>query len=194
MSVEGQQKSGRKANKSGSGNGPTTPKVAKFIAEYLVDLNGTQAAIRAGYSPRSAKQTAHQLLTRPDVKAALSGVRQAKEDARQAAVQEMTLSVERTRREIARLAYFDPRKLYDAQGKPIPLTELDDDTAACIAGIEVLEERDPEGKLVCYTKKIKIADKNAALEKASKILGLFKKDNEQVAQALKVLMVPRKDA
>ncbi len=39
-----------------------TPKQLRFVAEYLVDLNGTQAAIRAGYSAKTAEQMAYQLL------------------------------------------------------------------------------------------------------------------------------------
>jgi len=44
---------------------------ALFVAEYLVDRNGAQAAVRAGYSPRSARQIAHRLLTKADVAAAV---------------------------------------------------------------------------------------------------------------------------
>lgn len=39
-----------------------TPKQSAFVAEYLKDLNGAQAAIRAGYSPKNADRIAHQLL------------------------------------------------------------------------------------------------------------------------------------
>lgn len=48
------------------------PKRARFVAEYLVDLNGTQAAIRAGYSPKTARQQADQLLSKLDVKEAVA--------------------------------------------------------------------------------------------------------------------------
>jgi phage terminase small subunit len=51
--------------------GALTPKQARFIDEYLVDLNQTQAAIRAGYSPRSAKVIAHETITKPDVRGAI---------------------------------------------------------------------------------------------------------------------------
>ena len=46
-------------------------KVAAFVQEYLIDLNGTQAAVRAGYSPRTAKTQGSFLLTKLDVKLAL---------------------------------------------------------------------------------------------------------------------------
>ncbi len=48
-----------------------TPKEAAFIDEYLVDGTGSRAAIAAGYSPRSAKCMAHELLGKPHIKAAL---------------------------------------------------------------------------------------------------------------------------
>lgn len=44
---------------------------ARFVQEYLVDRNGAAAAIRAGYSPRTARQIAYEILTRPDVAAAV---------------------------------------------------------------------------------------------------------------------------
>lgn len=50
---------------------PLSPKRAEFVRQYLVDLNGTQAAIRAGYAPRSASQQADDLLRNPQVAAAV---------------------------------------------------------------------------------------------------------------------------
>lgn len=50
---------------------PLTPKQAAFVAEYMVDLCGKEAAIRAGYSPRSAVKLASQLLDHPGVRAAI---------------------------------------------------------------------------------------------------------------------------
>ena len=57
---------------------------------------------------------------------------------RERIVNRMELSAERTMREIARLSYFDPRKLFDETGAPLPITELDDDTAAALAGFQTL--------------------------------------------------------
>ena len=47
-----------------------TLKERRFVLEYAVDLNGTQAAIRAGYSPKTARSIASEVLQRPAVKAA----------------------------------------------------------------------------------------------------------------------------
>ena len=48
-----------------------TPKQKRFVAEYLVDLNATQAAIRAGYSGRTAEQIGYQLLQKTSVSSAI---------------------------------------------------------------------------------------------------------------------------
>lgn len=48
---------------------PLKPKQQRFVAEYLVDLNATKAAIRAGYSPQSAHVTSSRLLAKQDVRA-----------------------------------------------------------------------------------------------------------------------------
>lgn len=52
-----------------------TPKQERFVAEYLIDLNATQAAIRAGYSAKSAYSQAHDLLKKPEIAEALSAAR-----------------------------------------------------------------------------------------------------------------------
>ena len=49
-----------------------TARQQRFVDEYLVDLNATQAAIRAGYSKKTAKSVGHENLTKPDVKAAVA--------------------------------------------------------------------------------------------------------------------------
>jgi phage terminase small subunit len=140
-----------------------------FVAKYLSNgENATQAAIAAGYSPKTAKQAGHRLLTNSDVRAAI-------EKHRKAATEKAELTVERTLREVARIAYFDPRKLYDADGRLKKLHELDDDTAAAVSGVEM-----DAGAVV----KIKHWDKNSALDKAMKYLGLYEKDNQQPAEAM----------
>ncbi len=57
-------------------SGELTPKQARFVQEYLVDLNATRAAIRAGYSEKTAKAIGHENLTKPDIAAAVKAARQ----------------------------------------------------------------------------------------------------------------------
>ena len=53
-----------------------TPKQQRFVDEYLIDLNATQAAIRAGYSPKTAEQQGFQLLKKTSVSEAINEAQQ----------------------------------------------------------------------------------------------------------------------
>ncbi len=142
----------------------------RFVEEYLVDLNAMQAAIRAGYSAKTAKQIGQRLLTHVDVAAAI-----------EAGVQRRSIrtgvKADRALEEAARLAFYDPRKLVEAtpDGYRIKhLAELDDDTAAAIASVKVNADGSFE---------YKAWDKNAALEKLFKHLSLFKDSEDRAGGA-----------
>jgi phage terminase small subunit len=88
------------------------------------------------------------------------------------------ITVDRVLREMGRLAFFDPRRLMHDDGTPKAMNELDDDTAAVIAGLEVARIGNGDvglGEVL----KFKFADKNAALEKLAKHLGMYREDNDQ---------------
>ncbi|WP_310715492.1 terminase small subunit, partial [Burkholderia multivorans] len=104
----------------------------RFVDEYLIDLNATKAAERAGYSKRTAGQIGFELLKKPEIAEAISEAMKARE-------QRTGITQDRVLRELARIAFFDPRKLFDSDGRPLPISELDDDTAAAIAGLDVFE-------------------------------------------------------
>lgn len=159
-------------------NKATTEQRYRLFAEAYLSNNGnaTHAALAAGFSPKSASCQGSRLLKNVKVKQYL--------DSRRAAVlTKVGLTTERTLLEVARLAYSDPRRLFRPDGSLKPIHELDDDTAATIASIEVDEIR-AEGVVVGHTKKVKHWDKGAALDKAMKHLGLYERDNEQPNAAL----------
>lgn len=81
-----------------------TPKQSRFVAEYLIDLNATQAAIRAGYSEANAETIAYQLLQKTPVAEAVSAA--AAEHAANASI-----SAGRTLAEIRDMAFYDPADL-----------------------------------------------------------------------------------
>src|SRR5262245_41816636 len=89
---------------------PLTPKQERFIAEYLKDLNGKQAAIRAGYKPSNAESTASTLLQDPKVSQAVAAGK-----AEQLAV--AGLSAQRVLDELARVAFSDIGDLLDTDGR-----------------------------------------------------------------------------
>jgi phage terminase small subunit len=143
-----------------------TAKQRAFVAEYLVDLNATRAAIRAGFSPKTAEWIGPQLLGKAHVATAI-----AEGMARRSARTEIT--ADRVLRELGRLAFLDIRKAFTEDGNLRSLSELDDDTAAAIAGIEVSELRDSDGAVIGHVKKVRLADKIAALTLLARHLGLL---------------------
>jgi len=174
------------------GNDGLLPKQSKFVAEYLICGNATQAAIHAGYSAKTAYSIGQENLKKPVIAALLAQKQVVIAKRQDERLEAMELTSARVLREIARIAFFDPRKMFHADGKPKAITELDDDTAAAIAGLEVLEEYAGSGQdreLVGHVKKYKIADKNSALDKAAKILGEYEKDNAQLKEKVKVIFM-----
>lgn len=145
-----------------------TAKQERFVAEYLVDLNATQAAIRAGYSKKTARQAGTENLSKPVIAAAV-------EKAIAARSTRTEITQDRVLEELARIAFFDPRKLYGPGGNPIPLPDLDADVAAVIAGLDIVVERTgAEQGEYAEVRKYKIADKLGALQAAMRHLGMFR--------------------
>lgn len=155
-----------------------TDKQRRFCEEYLIDLNATQAAIRAGYSKDSAMEQGYQLLQKTSVSEFIQE--------RQKQLQnKLHISQERVLQEYAKIAFADPRKFFDNAGNPMRIEDLDDDTAGALAGFEVVvdkTEKDDETFEESATKKIKFWDKRKALEDLAKHLGMFEKDNSQKKQ------------
>ncbi len=146
------------------------PKQERFVLEYLKDLNATQAAIRAGYAAGSAQVTGSRLLSNAMVSEAIAA-KQAK------TLNKLEVTAERIILERARLAFFDPRKLLDDDGRPIPLSQLDDDTAAAIAGVKIVTQGNQDVGLAEITE-FKLADKNASLTALEKINGMYSSGDE----------------
>jgi phage terminase small subunit len=86
----------------------------------------------------------------------------------------LEITAEKVLQEIAKLAFHDPRKFFDDDGRLKPVSELDDNTAACLAGIETMHKIVGDEKDGCVVlTKIKIADKGANLERLGRHLKLF---------------------
>lgn len=176
-----------------------TPKQQRFIEEYLVDLNATQAAIRAGYSAKTACEQGSRLLANVKIANALAEA-QEKRSERTEITQDMVL------RELAKIGFSDIRKaikwnsnvavaaptmdpdafdvdemmqsgipdikpMITNQVELVDSDQIDDDTAAAIAEISQTDK----GGL-----KVKLHDKRAALVDIGRHLGLFKEDAARV--------------
>ena len=146
-----------------------TKKQLFFIQEYQRDFCGAKAVVRAGYSSKRAAEMAYQLLQIPTVQRALD--RSIEERLRKIGVHS-----ERVLTEIARVAFSDLRKVYNADGSLKLPTEWDDDTAAAISGVETFEKFQGRGEnrtLIGHTKRIKLFDKIRALELLARHLGIL---------------------
>ena len=141
------------------------PKQQRFVATYLIDLNATQAAIKAGYSKKTARSQGQRLLTHIDVSEAIA----AKTVKR---LEQLDVTAERVLREYARIGFMDIRKIFNDDGAMKPIGELGDDEAAVIAGVEVGEIVE-DGVAIGRLKKIKLSDKLGALNSLAKHLGLL---------------------
>jgi phage terminase small subunit len=146
-------------------------KQKRFVDEYLIDLNATQAAIRAGYSAKTAGQIGDENLKKPEIAIKIAKRMKDRE-------QRTEITQDRVLLEIARLAFNDPRRAFDSSGNLLPIQQWPDEVAAAISSIKVVEQS-VDGEAVTQTKEVKFWDKNSAIEKASKHLGLYEADNKQ---------------
>lgn len=174
------------AGMAGNSRAAAAQRRQRFIDAYLSNgHNATQAAITAGFSPKTACAQGQRLLRKVEVSGEIARA------AKQAAVT-AGLERERTLEEITHISCFDPRKLFNADGTLKSPDEWDVETASAVASFETVEkvsgqgaERAPKARI----SKVKLWDKNAALDKAMKHLGLYESDNAQRGPNLAVQIV-----
>lgn len=147
-----------------------TAKQEMFVREYLVDLNATQAALRSGYSAKTARAIGTENLSKPAIGQAIA-------EAMKNRARRTEITADRVLQELARIAFFDIRRLYRDDGSMKAPHELDDEAAAVLSGVDVTEEFAGSGEdreHVGYTKKARVFDKGAALTLAMRHLGMLK--------------------
>jgi phage terminase small subunit len=142
-----------------------TAKQAAFVAEYLVDFNSAAAARRAGYSVKTAQAIGVENLRKPLVQQAIQAAMLARQE-RVEITQDMVV------RELAAMAFLDIRRLFDADGKPIKVFQLDAATARAIQGLDVVTVGNADVGFGEVTK-LKFGDKRAALVDLGKHIGMW---------------------
>lgn len=129
---------------------------ALFVQEYLLDLNATQAAIRAGYSQKTAQHLGYQLLQKTPVQEAIAAAQQ--ERAKRTQIDADWLLTR-----LAEEAEADLADLYNLDGSLKPVHEWPEVwRKGLVAGVEVLEEFAGTGKdreQIGRVKKVKLADR-----------------------------------
>lgn len=142
-------------------------KQARFVSEFRKDLNATQAAIRAGYSTKTAYSQGQRLLKHVEVAALLKA-----ETAKQ--LERADLSASRTLEEMRRLAFSNVQDLFDAHGDLIPIHQLTREQAACIASVEIIMKNATAGDgKIDRVLKIKVWDKPKVMEMLGKHFALL---------------------
>lgn len=154
----------------------------RFCVLYLRDFNAT-AAYREASGGRAALKTCeangYKLLQRPEIRRRVA-------EERDRLMAKAELSVEDTLLRLRQAIHFDPRRMINSDGTPLPLQDLPDDIAFAIAGFDVVTIGNDEVG-VGRVSKMKFVDRLAAIDKAMRHFGLFKEDNTQQAELLKKL-------
>ena len=146
-----------------------------FVKEYLIDLNATQAAIRAGYAPRTANRTGSRLLSHVVIRAALEKAIKKREE-RTEITQDMVI------KELAKIGFANIGDYVSFTGEGDPFVDLSDmtkDQSAALSEITVDDYTDGRGEDARDVKrvKIKLCDKKGALVDLGKHVGMFRGDS-----------------
>ncbi len=140
-----------------------------FAREYLVDQNATAAAIRAGYSPRTAKQQGSRLLTKVDVQRFVR-------DGLARRVAKLELTTENLDKELAGVCFLDPARLVDPEtGAFLPLRAMPEDVRRVVRTVKVQElwaGKGPDRKQIGQVVEVKLEPKTEGLRLAYERLAL----------------------
>ena len=154
-----------------------TAKQQRFCDEYLIDLNATQAAIRAGYSVDSAKEIGCENLSKPNIQSAIA--KAMAERSKRTGVNQ-----DRVVLELAKMAFVNIDDVVDVKTGSVKENASKDDLA-CIQSIKYKKSDGVNGTSV--EREVKITDKKSALELLGKHLGMWN-DKIDVSVALPVVI------
>ncbi|PYG90149.1 phage terminase small subunit [Ruminiclostridium sufflavum DSM 19573] len=141
-----------------------TAKQEMFVQEYLIDLNATQAAIRAGYSTKTANEQGSRLLANVSVRARIDAALAERS-------RRLGISQDRIVNELARIAFVNPADVIDFESATVNSAANDDDTAA-ILSVKVKKSFSDSGETT--EREVRMNDKVKSLELLGKHLGMFK--------------------
>lgn len=165
-----------KKNGNGKKRAGLTPKQERFVLEYLIDLNATQAAIRSGYSKKTANEQASRLLANVSVAAEVEK-RKAKISAK------LECTADDIAREIHKLGFANMADYMKAgeDGDPyLDFSSLTREQAAALQEVTVESYMQGGGEAAREVRRVKfkLADKRASLVDLGKLLGFFKDRHE----------------
>lgn len=145
------------------------PKQELFCKEYIVDLNATQAALRADYSEKTAGSIGHNLLKKVEIQHRINELKQTRS-------QKTEITAERVLNELAKIAFADVTEFFEHDKKDGYVTLkknfLNSPNIGAVAGIEP----------TATGLKVKMNDKQKALEMLMRHLGQFNADTSQKSE------------
>lgn len=145
-----------------------------FCEEYIKDFHITNAALRAGYSEKSAHVEGFKLLKKPKIALRV-------EEAKQQRMQRVQVKADDILREILKIATCDIAQAFDESGALKPIHEIPEEVRRAMSSVEILEQHEGTGKNRVYVgdvKKIRFWDKVKALELLGKHMKLFTEKHE----------------
>lgn len=152
-----------------------TERQKRFVEEYLIDLNATQAAIRAGYSAKTAEQTASRMLSFVKVEQAIA-------EALAERSKRTGINQDRVVQELAKIAFVRMTDIVDSNGRI--LDNATDEDKSCIESIKYKRSDSESGS--SEEREVKIASKLKALELLGKHLGMW---NDKINVEVEPVMI-----
>lgn len=151
-----------------------TDKQKRFIDEYLKDLNATQAAIRAGYSEKTAHSIGNENLTKPEIQ---ERIRERQEDLKK----RNEITADAVIQELAKIGFMDIGELFNDDGIIKNPTILSDKAKAAVSSVKITKRTygKDDNETEEETTELKLWDKCKALEQLGRHLGIFAEDNNQ---------------
>ena len=159
-----------------------TDKQEMFCREYLIDLNATQAAIRAGYSAKTANRTAHENLSKPDIESRIAELKAQRNDL-------VGINATYVLNRLVEIDQMDVLDILTSTGELKPVSQWPKVWRTTLSGLDVVE-MSAEGNTAALLKKIKWPDKVKNLELLGKHISVqaFKEQIEQKVTATHNIM------
>lgn len=146
-------------------------KQKQFCEEYLIDLNATQSALRAGYSPKTAYAIGVENLKKPQIQEYITELREVVKERNNITIDELVGI-------LSNIARFDPLDVLNEDGTVKDIKDMPINARKCIAGLDIDQYTTTEGT-IGTVKRIKLVGKEGAIDKLMKHLGGYEKNNEQ---------------
>lgn len=161
---------------------PLTPKQARFCEEYLIDLNATQAAVRAGYSKKTANVIGPENLAKPCIASRIA-------EAQSERTGRTQITADYVLERLHQIESLDLTECFDENGHLLPINAMPEKFRCSIGGVDVSVFKTKVGEEITveeFTKKLKIENRTKALELMGKHVNVkaFEKEGIELPEGV----------